>query len=148
MADKRLIQLNETTKLDDLDLVYSTGPVSSDAAITLKVLRDLVNPVETIVDKSVSYNVLPADCDGGWFSNKNAWTSVNFSLPEASDNLTIGFIVEESEQLIITPTVNDKVAFINTIDGDDIRSNTIGDSVFLRATNNDWYIVYLGGSWT
>jgi hypothetical protein len=148
MANKRLPQLTEATVLDDLDLLYSTGPVSTDAKVTLKDIRNLTHPVEAIVGKTISYTVTAADCDGGWFSNKNSWTSINFDLPPVADNLSIGFIVEENQQLIITPQSIDKISFIKTADGDDIRSNTIGNSVLLRSTKYDWYVVYLGGSWT
>jgi hypothetical protein len=148
MADKYVPELQATTSLQDGDLVYVTGATANDYKVTCQNLRKTLRPLASSVAKTLSYTVTSGNCNGTWFSNNGAVSSVEFTLPSASDNLTVGFFVDAAKYVIVTPQLSDRIMYLTSMDGQSARTNVVGASLFIRATNNNWYVVCTSGNWT
>lgn len=147
MSDKYLPDITQATSINYVDLFYLTGSSAGDYKVYFQDLRKSLNPAYSTVTKSSDYSLSDSDCTGKWFSNKPASSTISFILPQASSGLIVGFIIEAFKYLLITPQAGDKIASIG-IDGQSIRSNTLRDSIVLRATDDDWYVVSKNGTWS
>lgn len=148
MPDKYLPDLTLTTSLQDSDLIYVTGASENDYYVSCKNARKAFKPLVTSAGKVLSYTVLVTDCVGKWFSNRSAVSSVEFTLPFAADGLTVGFFVDAAKFVIVTPQLTDRIMYLTSMDGQSSRANSVGSSLFLRATDNNWYVVDVSGNWT
>lgn len=147
VADKYLPNLTETTHISDADLLYFTGSATGDYKVLSQDLRKVLNPVLSVSSKSVSYPVTAADCVGKWFSNKTASGEIVFTLPAVASGLIVCFIVESYNYLKITPQAGDKIVSL-AVDGQSIRSRTLRNSIILKATAYDWYVLTKTGTWS
>lgn len=147
MADKYLPELQSTTVLQDDDLVYVTGVTTHDFSVNCKNLRNVFKPLLPSVDKTLSYTVQVSDCDGKWFSNHGAVSTVEFTLPLADDGLEVGFFVTDNKYVVVTPLLSNRIVLLASMDGQSVRSTDVGASLFLRATNHEWYVVHRSGNW-
>jgi len=147
MADKYLPELTEADSLRDQDLMYTTGQTSDDEKLTIKNMRKLTAPYRETTAKSVSYAFSALDCDGSWFSNNGAGGPITFTLPVASDGLMVGLLVEDAKYLNISPQAGEQIVYLTSAPGKTVRNKTVGSSIFLRATDNNWYVVNVTGTW-
>jgi len=147
MADKYLPELQETTLLQDNDLVYVTGLEANDYSVSCKNLRAVFRPTPASIAKVLSYTVTASDCDGKWFCNLGAVASVEFTLPVPSDHLRVGFFVEANKYVLVTPPGGYRIMYLASMDGQSVRCTTVGASLFLRATDYNWYVVHSSGTW-
>jgi hypothetical protein len=147
MSDKYLPNLTETDSLNDDDLLYVTGVSTGDFAVKSKNLRVVLKPLPPSVQKTLSYTVTAEDCDGRWFSNQGSLSSVEFSLPESADGLSICFLVSSAKNLVITPRLTDRIVNLAFMDGQSVRCKTVGASICLRSTDHNWYVTSNSGTW-
>jgi hypothetical protein len=145
--DKYLPEVTETTSIADVDLIYITGIATGDYKVFCKNLRGVLNPCLAISPRSYSSILLASGCAGNWYSNQTAIVSIFFKLPTAVSGLLVSFVVESAYYLTITPQAGDKIVSL-AVDGQSIRSNALQDSIVLKATDNDWYVISKNGTWS
>lgn len=143
-SDKYLPELTELTAISDSDLFYIVG---SDYGSTMQNIRGLTNPCFVSTIKLINYGISAAECDGRWFTNKGSVAPITLTLPVVADNLIVSFYVEANKDLYIAPQPTDSIAQITSGDGISIKANTIGSSIILRATANDWFVIRKSGTW-
>jgi len=143
-TSKVLPNLTEATTLSDADLFYVVG---SDYKSTLQTTRHLMNPCSSTTPKFVDYEIPASECDGRWFSNKGSIVTRTFTLPSIASDLVVGFLVDAVHYLIITPQTGDQIVQLTSSPGQSIRSITIGSSIVLKATGNNWYVIKINGTW-
>jgi hypothetical protein len=145
MADKYLPQQKELLSLNDDDLFYLSA--GGDYKINLKYLRQYLNPVYSTDSRIVSYTVPIEGCYGNWYSNSGAFATISFGLPFVQDGLYAGFLVETAKNMLVTPRPADIIIGLTDYNGQSIRSNSVGSSIVLRATGNNWHVSRLVGTW-
>ncbi len=146
MADKYLPHLKELTSLQDDDLFYIVS--DGDYKSYLKEMRKYFNPSYVTIPKTFSYNITVDESYGNWFSNEGAFAAISFKLPIISDGMYVCFVVQTAKNMLITPQASDLIMGFSTYGGQSIKSSTIGDTVVLRATSNNWHISRIFGSWS
>ena len=100
--------------------------------------------------KTSDYTVGSSDCDGTkTFGNDGAGGEVNWSLPAGSSGYAIHFYVVDAQYLKVTANGTEKIRFEATQSaaGGYIRSNTVGNSVTLKWSGDDWVITSIEGEW-
>lgn len=143
-SPKVLPNMTETTTVSDADLFYVVG---SDYKSTLQTLRNLMNPVSATIPKLVDYEIPANECDGRWFSNKGSIVTRTFTLPSIEDDLIVSFFVEDAHNLVVTPQSGDQIVQLTTSSGQSIESSTVGSSIVLKSTANNWYVIKINGTW-
>jgi hypothetical protein len=143
--NKFLPQLTETTSLSDLDIIYLIE--ASDYKATLQNTRKTLNPLTQIINLTTNIELTTDDCIGQYYSNKYMSSNVEVTLPDVSDGLMVTFIVQEEYDLVITPQATDQIIHITSSVGESISSDTLNDTIMLRATDNGWYVIKKKGNW-
>lgn len=150
MANKSIPQLNPDTSPKRTYLFYTAKRKNQggyvDRKSELSTLKIFSNTSRTM-PKGGNYTVSATECDDRWFSNRNAVAAITFSLPPVQPGLVVGFTIEKSYSVTITPNVNDKIMPDGGADGVSIIATVVGSSITLRGYDDGWHVLSEVGSW-
>ena len=151
MENKSVPELNPNLSPQATDLIYVSKRKSQggyiDRKAQLTAVKVFSNTSRTIV-KTGDYTVPASECDDRWFSNRNALGSVRFTLPSVVVGAKIGFLIESSHSVVVTPQTSDKIVPDGVTDGVSVSSSGLGSCIFLRGYPDGWHVMSKVGNWS
>ena len=150
MADSSLPELTLTTSPTVSNYTYLAKDDGidwyTDAKISLGTIKTFCSTSSTI-DKTSDYIIDSEECDSQWFSNKGTAGYLIFTLPLAVEGYEVGFINESTYWIELKPNINDVIIPVSAIAGESIYGLNYGSTVYLRAIQDGWSVVYRYGTW-
>jgi len=104
----------------------------------------------TTLISNVTNITMTVDMFGGmYYDNNGAASEMTYQLVAKSAGLGVGFIVTDAQYLQVKAGAADRIWFAgaSTALGGFIRTNTVNNNVFLKATADDWVITKITGAW-
>jgi hypothetical protein len=118
-----------------------------DRQTALGILKNFSNFCR-LTGKTANYTVGATQCDKRWFSNKSSIINIVFMLPESDNSYEIGFVVEESFKITVTPQPTEIIVPKTISVGSSIESSTVGSSIYLKGIGGKWQIISESGTWS
>jgi hypothetical protein len=151
MADQTIPSLTETTSLQRKDLLYvakkSLQGGFADRQASMIALARFIRIPQT-EEKSSNYVIQASECDKRWFSNKDATSGIQFSLPTAADGLEVGFVIETADDITVVPQALDTLFPTGVTDGTALTASVLGSAIYLRGFSEGWCILSEVGTWS
>lgn len=119
----------------------------TDSKCSVTTLKSFCVTSPTVV-KTVDYSIPSSECDGRWFSNKGASSSIKFILPVSEEEIEVSFVLEANNIWTeISPRGNDFIAPISTVDGQSVYGLNFGSTIRLRGIRGGWQVFSSYGTW-
>lgn len=103
-----------------------------------------------LVVKTADYSLQSTDLTGAFtFVNDGATGQITFTLPAGVADHKVNFYVTDAQYLKIIATNGEKIRYLSTVGAANgyIRANTVGNSISIQWTGDNWGVYEIGGTW-